>query len=136
MSKNLLFFPIKLFSNEWSLFVAVALPCIGKKSFVTPTLCYFDSTGCNNNNGTVITMSDKIRQFLNVLWRNKFSAKVDKIENPFNKRSLPLKCFKGENIVIVLIESFVVIFPNWKNIPDNLKFCVYFNFMIKSREAI
>ena len=67
-------------------------------------------------------MSDKIRQFLNVLWRNKFSAKVDKIENPFNKRSLPLKCFKGENIVIVLIESFVVISPNWKNIPDNLKF--------------
>ena len=122
MSKNLLFFPIKLFNNEWSLFVAVALPCIGKKSFVTPTLCYFDSIGCNNNNGTVITMSDKIRQFLNVLWRNKFSAKVDKIENPFNKRSLPLKCFKGENIVIVLIESFVVIFPNWKNIPDNLKF--------------
>jgi hypothetical protein len=67
-------------------------------------------------------MSDKIRQLINVLWRNKFSAKVDKIENPFNKRSLPLKCFKGENIVIVLIESFVVIFPNWKNIPDNLKF--------------
>jgi hypothetical protein len=67
-------------------------------------------------------MGDKIRQLLNVLWRNKFSAKVDKIENPFNKRSLPLKCFKGENIVIVLIESFVVIFPNWKNIPDNLKF--------------
>ncbi len=68
-------------------------------------------------------MGDKIRQLLNVLWRNEFSAKVDKIENPFNKRSLPLKCFKGENIVIVLIESlFVVIFPNWKNIPDNLKF--------------
>ncbi len=38
--------------------------------FVTPTLCYFDSTGCNNNNGTVITTSDKIRQLLNVLWRN------------------------------------------------------------------
>ena len=138
MSKNLLFFPVKLFSNEWSLFVAVALPCIGKKSFVTPTLCYFDSIGCNNDNGSVITMSDQIRQLLNVLWRNKFSAKVDKIENPFNKRSLPLKCFKGENenIVIVLIESFVVIFPKWKNIPDNLKFYVYFNFTIKSREAI
>jgi hypothetical protein len=32
MSKNMLFFLVKLFSNEWSLFVAVALPFIGKKS--------------------------------------------------------------------------------------------------------
>ncbi len=73
-------------------------------------------------------MSDKIRQFLNVLWRNKFSAKVDKIENPFNKRSLPLKCFKGENIVIVLIESFVVIFPNWKKVGKNYLF--FFTFLL------
>ena len=117
MSKNLLFFPVKLFSNEWSLFVAVALPCIGKKSFVTPTLCYFDSIGCNNDNGSVITMSDQIRQLLNVLWRNKFSAKVDKFENPFNKRTLPLKCFKGENIVIVLIKSFCGNFSKMEKYP-------------------
>jgi hypothetical protein len=72
MSKNLLFFPIKLFSNEWSLFVAVALPCIGKKSFVTPTLCYFDSTGCNNNNGTVrivIMATLKKMRVKKIAWR-------------------------------------------------------------------
>jgi hypothetical protein len=31
LQQNLLFFPIKLFSNQWSLFVAIALPCIGEK---------------------------------------------------------------------------------------------------------
>ena len=32
---------------------------------------------------------------------------VDKIEYPFSKRSLPLRCFKGKNIIIVLIISFL-----------------------------
>jgi len=31
---------------------------------------------------------------------------VPLIENPFSKRSLPLRCFKGENIVIMLIISY------------------------------
>ncbi len=92
MEQNLLFFPIKLFGNEWSLFVIVALLCIGKKSLIKPMLCYLDPIGNNSNNADIITMSMKIRQLLNVLWQNKFRSKVDKIENLYSKRSLPLKC--------------------------------------------
>jgi hypothetical protein len=80
MEQNLLFFPIKLFSNEWSLFVIVALPYVGKKSLITPMLCYFDPIGSNCNNADIITISMKIRQLLNVLWQNTFRSKVDKIE--------------------------------------------------------
>ncbi len=107
MEQNLLFFPIKLFSNEWSLFVIVALPCIGKKSSIKPMLCFLDPIGNNGNNADIITMNVKIRQLLNVLWQNKFRSKVDKIENPFSKRSLPLRCFKGMNILITLIKSYL-----------------------------
>ena len=39
------------------------------------------------------------------------------IENPLSKRSLPLRCFKGENIINTFIISyFEAIFPKWKNI--------------------
>jgi hypothetical protein len=107
MEQNLLFFPIKLFFNEWSLFVIVALPCIGKKSSIKPMLCNLDPIGNNGDNADTRTMSVKIRQLLNVLWQNKFRSKVDKIENPFNKRSLPLRCFKGMNIFITLIKSYL-----------------------------
>jgi hypothetical protein len=107
MEQNLLFFPIKLFSDEWSLFVIVALVCIGKKSSIKPMLCYLDPIGNNGNNADIITMSVKIHQLLNVLWQNKFRSKVDKFENPFSKRSLPLRCFKGMNIFITSIKSYL-----------------------------
>lgn len=66
-------------------------------------LCHFDPIGSSVDEAGITTMSEKIRQLLNVMWRNKFSSKVDKIENPFNKRTLPLKCLKGEHIGIALI---------------------------------
>ena len=66
-------------------------------------LCHFDPTGNNVDEAAITTMSEKIRQLLNVMWRNKFSLKVDKIENPFNKRTLPLRCFKGEQSGMALI---------------------------------
>ncbi len=96
LEQNLLFFPIKLSSNEWSLFVIVANPYIEKKSFTTPMLCYFDPVDRNGDNADITNMSVKIRQLLNVLWQNKFHSKVDKIENPFNKQSLPLRWFSGK----------------------------------------
>jgi hypothetical protein len=84
MEQNLLFFPIKL---------------------------YLDPIGNNGNNADIITVSVKIRQLLNVLWQNKFRSKVDKIENPFSKRSLPLRCcFKGKSIFITLIKSYLWFF--------------------------
>jgi hypothetical protein len=70
MVQNLLFFPIKLFRGEWSLFVVVALPYIGKKSSITPMLCYFDPICSNGDDADIITMSTKIQQLLNVLWCN------------------------------------------------------------------
>jgi hypothetical protein len=60
MVQNLLLFPIKLFRDEWSLFVVVALSYIGKKSSITPMLCYFDPIGSNDDNADIITMSRKI----------------------------------------------------------------------------
>ena len=44
----------------------------------------------------VLDKGNRIRVLLTLLWRHKFRSKVNKIDNPFNKRSLPLKCFKGE----------------------------------------
>jgi hypothetical protein len=34
LQQNLLFFPIKLFGNQWSLVVAIALPCIEKTTLL------------------------------------------------------------------------------------------------------
>ena len=101
--QNLLIFPVDLISNKWSFFVAVALPYVGKKTLKTPMLCHFDPIGSSVDEAAITTMSEKIRQLLNIMWRNKFSSKVDKIENPFNKRTLPLKCLKGEHIGIASI---------------------------------
>ena len=92
---------IKLSSNEWSLFVIVAIPHIGKKSLTTPMLCYF---GRNGDNADITNTSVKIRQLLNVLWQNKFHLKVDKIENPFNKQSLPLRWFSGKKSASTFIK--------------------------------
>jgi hypothetical protein len=135
MVQNLLFFPIKLFRDEWSLFVVAALPYIGKKSSITLMLCYFDPIGSNGDNADIITMRVKIRQLFNVLWRNKFSSKVDKVENPFRKRSLPLSCFKGKSIVILLVISYLWIFFVNGKFPDTLMFYLFFNLTTNSREA-
>jgi hypothetical protein len=89
------YFPIQLFKDKWSLFVVAALPWVGKNSNITPMLCYIDLVGKNSYDAKILHMSNKIRQILNVIWRNKFRSKVDKIENPYNHRSLPLSCVKG-----------------------------------------
>ena len=110
LDQNLLIFPVDLISNKWSFFVAVALPYVGKKTLKTPMLCHFDPIGSSVDETAITTMSEKIRQLLNVMWRNKFSSKVDKIENPFNRRTLPLRSFKGEHSGIALILFHLV----WK----------------------
>ncbi len=93
LQQILLFFLIKLFSNHWSFFVVIALPYIGNNISFTPILCYFDPVRTSNGNQHVIkNMSMKIRQLLNVMWRNKFGSKIDKIKNLFSKRSIPLWC--------------------------------------------
>jgi hypothetical protein len=105
LQQNLLFFPIKLFSNHWSLFVVIALPYLGKNNTFTPILCYFDPVRSNGDQYVIINMSMKIRQLLNVVWQNKFGSKIDKIKNPFSKRSIPLWCPKGKNIIIMLNDT-------------------------------
>jgi hypothetical protein len=101
LQQNLLFFPIKLFGNQWSLFVAIALPCIGKNNTFTPMFYYLDPAGNKGNQDVITKMSIKIQHLLNIMWQSKFGSKVDKIENPFSKRSLPLWCPKGKNCDIV-----------------------------------
>jgi hypothetical protein len=93
----MLFFPVKLMKDVWSLFAVVALPYFGKKGVHVPMLYYFDPNGTFGNDEDIIDNGNRIRVLLNIMWRNKFNSKVDKIENPFNKRSLPLKCVKGES---------------------------------------
>ncbi len=77
-------------------------------------LCYFDPVRSNANEHVILNMSMKIIQLLNVMWQNKFGSKLDKIENPFSKRSLPLWCPKGKNIIIVLNDTLLFEkCPNW-----------------------
>lgn len=71
-------------------------------------LCHFSPIGPIFDETAIATMSEKIRQVLNVMWQNKFRTKVDKIENPFNKRTLPLRCFKGEYTDISFIMYYSV----------------------------
>jgi hypothetical protein len=106
----MLFFPIKLFRDVWSLFVVVALPYFGTKGPKVPMLYYFDPSGSYGNDADVLDKGNRIRVLLNLLWSQKFRSKVDKIDNPFNKRSLPLKCFKGEGSSHPVIQG---ILQNW-----------------------
>jgi hypothetical protein len=101
LQQNLLFFQIKLFSNQWSFCVATALSYIGKNNTFTPTLCYFDPVGSICDQVVITDMSMKIRHLLNIMWQSKSGSKVDKIESLFSKKSLPLWCPKGENTDIV-----------------------------------
>ncbi len=107
----MLFFPIKLVRDQWSLFVVAALPYFGKKGRKVPILNYFDPSGSYGNHADVVDRSNKIRQLINLLWRHKISSKVDKFKNPCNKRSLPLKWFKSETIFLLFVWEF---FKFWK----------------------
>jgi hypothetical protein len=60
LQQNLLFFPIKLFGNQWSLFIAIALPCVGENNTCTPMLCYLDPAGNNGGQDVITNMSIKI----------------------------------------------------------------------------
>ncbi len=91
-----MFFPIKLFQDELSLFVVVALPYFWKKGPKVPMLYYFDPIGSYCDEADVLDKGNRIQVLLNLLWGQKFRSKVNKNDNLLNKRSLPLKCFKGE----------------------------------------
>ncbi len=84
----------------------MALSYFGKKGHKVPMLYYFDPSGSYGDHADVLDRSNKIQQLLNLFWRQKNSSKVDKFENPFNKRSLPLKCFKGETSFIPFVREF------------------------------
>jgi hypothetical protein len=73
----MLFFPIKLFRDQWSLFVVVALPYFGKRGHKVPMLYYFDPSGSYGDHADVVDRNNKIQQLLNLLWHKKFSSKVD-----------------------------------------------------------
>jgi hypothetical protein len=64
-------------------------------------LCYLDPSGNNGNQDIITNMSIKIQNLLNIMWQSKFGSKVDKIENLFSKKSLPLWCLKGKNNDII-----------------------------------
>ncbi len=99
--QSMVVFPIQLFKNKWSLFVVASLPWVGKNSTIKPMLCYLDLVGRNSYAPKILHMNNKIRQILNVIWRNKFMSKVDKVKNPYNHRSLPLSCVKGSTILSI-----------------------------------
>lgn len=96
LEKDMLFFPVQLTKDVWSLFAVVALPYFGNKGVYVPMIYHFNPNGVFENEQDVRDKVNRIRVMLNIMWRNKFSSKADKIENPFNKRSLPLKFIKGK----------------------------------------
>jgi hypothetical protein len=101
-TEKLVVFSNQLDQQQLALFfVVIALPYIGKNNTFTPMLCYFDPVRSNANEHVILNMNMKTRQLFNVMWQNKFGSKLDKIKKPFSKRSLPLWCPKGKNIIIV-----------------------------------
>ena len=106
LGKDILIFPVKMMNDVWSLFAVVALPYFGNTGVHVPILYYFSPNGTFGNDEDIIDKSNRIRVLLNIIWRDKFNSKVDKIENPFNKRSLPLKCVKGKCGYIYLLFNF------------------------------
>ena len=115
----MLFFPIRLFRDKCFLLVVVALPNFGTKGPKVPMLYYFDPSGSYANDADVLDMGNRIRILLNIFWCQQFRPKVDKINNPFNKRSLHLKCFEGEEIII----QFSGNFSNFIKFPETLILC-------------
>ena len=94
--QNMLFLPIQILRNQTSIFIVIAEQNNGLNQRKPSILCYLDPTGKNGDQDFVTNISHKICLFLNVMWQSKFGAKVDIIQNPFSKRSLPLWCPKGE----------------------------------------
>jgi hypothetical protein len=94
--QNMLFLPIQIIRNQTSVFIVIAEQNNGNNQHNPSILCYLDPTGKNGDQDFVRNISHKIRLFLNVMWQGKFGAKVDIMQNPFSKRSLPLWCPKGE----------------------------------------
>jgi hypothetical protein len=92
----MLFLPIQILRNQTSVFIAIAEQNNENNQRNPSILCYLDPTGKNGDQDVVRNISHKICLFLNVMWQSKFGAKVDIIQNPFSKRSLPLWCPKGE----------------------------------------
>ncbi len=123
---------VVFFQSSWSatngpfLFLLL-FHVLGKNNTFTPMLCYFDPVRCNANKHVILNMSMKIRQLLNVMWRNKFGSKLDKIENPFSKRSLSLLCPKGKNIIIVSNNPLLwIFFQMWKISKLNHIFFIFY----------
>ena len=94
--QNMLFLPIQILRNRTSIFIVIAEQNNGLNQRKPSILCYLDPTRKNGDQDFVTSINHKIRLFLNVMWRSKFGAKVDIIQNPFSKRSLSLWCPKGE----------------------------------------
>ncbi len=87
-------------------------PILGKKDLRYQCCTILISYG---DEADVLDKGNRIQVLLNLLWRQKFRSKVNKIYNSFNKRSLPLKCFKGEGNYHPFFWEF---FKFWK-IPSN-----------------
>ena len=98
--QNILFLPTQVLQNQTSIFIIFALQNYGKNKQNPPILCYLDPTEKNVNQESVKNIGNKIRLFLNIMWQVEFGGKVDSIQNPFSKRSLPLWCPKGEYCMI------------------------------------
>ena len=94
--QNILSLPIQILYNQMSIFIVIAEQNNELNQDKPSILCYLDPTGKNGDQDFVSHISHKICLFLNVMWQSKFGAKVDIIQNPFSKRSLPLWCPKGE----------------------------------------
>ncbi len=94
--QNMLFLPIQILRNQTLIFVFIAEQNNGLNQHNPSILCYLDPTRKNDDQDFVRNISHKICLFLNMMWRSKFGAKIDMIQNPFSKRSLPLWCPKGE----------------------------------------
>jgi hypothetical protein len=51
------------------------------------------------------------------MWQSKFGSKIDKIKNPFSKRSIPLWCPKSKNIIIMLNDTLSCKFFQISKVP-------------------
>jgi hypothetical protein len=68
VTAKLVVLPNQVVWQAWSLFVAIALPCIGTNNTFTPMLCYLDPAGNNGNQDVITNMSIKIQHLLNIMW--------------------------------------------------------------------
>jgi hypothetical protein len=88
--QNMLFIPVQMLGNQTSIFIVIDVKNNGQSKSNPPILCYLDPTGKSGDQDFVTNISHKICLVLNVMWQSKFDTRVDLIQNPFSKRSLPL----------------------------------------------